>query len=76
MGMQFYKHYLAPRDGPGLPADEILRFGFGFSYTPFLDNTYAFNYPSVPITITRPKRRRLSSMQIEGDLPFRPGGQP
>ena len=31
----------------GLPPDEqtVIRAGFGISYTPFPDNTYAYNYP-------------------------------
>ena len=50
MGMQFYKHYLAPRVGlayrlRGGNYGTVLRAGSGFSYTPFPDNTYGYNYP-------------------------------
>jgi len=50
MGMNFYKHYLAPRVGLAYRLREgkygtVLRSGFGLSYTPFPDNTYAYNYP-------------------------------
>ena len=47
MGLNFYKHYLAPRVGLAyrLTNTTVLRSGFGLSYTSFPDNTYAFNYP-------------------------------
>ena len=50
LGMTFYKHYLAPRVGlayrlTGGKYGTVLRTGFGLSYTPFPDNTYAYNYP-------------------------------
>jgi hypothetical protein len=47
MGMNFYKHYLAPRVGLAYRLTEktVIRSGFGLSYTSFPDNTYAYNYP-------------------------------
>jgi hypothetical protein len=47
MGMNFNKHDFAPRVGLAyrLTNTTVLRTGFGLSYTPFPDNTYAYNYP-------------------------------
>jgi hypothetical protein len=50
MGMNYYKHYLAPRVGLAYRLTDgkyatVLRSGFGLSYTPFPDNTYAYNFP-------------------------------
>ena len=50
LGMHYYKHYFAPRIGLAYRLREgkygtVLRTGTGFSYTPFADNTYAYNYP-------------------------------
>jgi hypothetical protein len=50
LGMNFYKHYFAPRVGlayrlRGGNYGTVIRAGSGFSYTPFPDNTYAYNYP-------------------------------
>ena len=50
LGMNFYKRYLAPRTGLAYRLRQgnygtVLRSGFGISYTPFPDNTYAYNYP-------------------------------
>lgn len=50
MGMAFNKHYFAPRLGlayrlRGGKYGTVLRTGSGFSYTPFPDNSYAYNYP-------------------------------
>ncbi len=47
LGRKSYYHYFAPRFGTAYRLTEktVLRAGFGISYTPFPDNTYAFNYP-------------------------------
>ncbi len=50
LGMNFYKHYFAPRIGLAYRLREgkygtVVRTGSGFSYTTFPDNTYAYNYP-------------------------------
>jgi len=47
MGMRFNKHDIAPRVGLAyrLTNSTVLRSGFGLSYTPFPDNTYAYNFP-------------------------------
>jgi hypothetical protein len=47
LGRKTYYHYFAPRFGTAyrLTDKTVLRAGFGISYTPFPDNTYAFNYP-------------------------------
>jgi hypothetical protein len=47
LGMQTRYNYFAPRVGFAYRASEetVIRGGFGFSYTPFEDNTYAYNYP-------------------------------
>ena len=47
LGMKTYYHYFAPRAGIAYRLTEktVFRVGFGISYTPFPDNTYAYNYP-------------------------------
>jgi Carboxypeptidase regulatory-like domain len=47
LGMQTRYTYFAPRIGFAYRASEetVVRGGFGISYTPFEDNTYAYNYP-------------------------------
>jgi len=47
LGMQTRYKYFAPRTGLSyrVTDDTVVRAGFGFSYTPFPDNTYAYNYP-------------------------------
>jgi hypothetical protein len=47
LGMQTRYKYFAPRTGIAyrLTDKTVLRAGFGISYTPFPDNTYAYNYP-------------------------------
>ena len=47
LGMQTRYKYFAPRTGFSyrVTDDTVVRAGFGFSYTPFPDNTYAYNYP-------------------------------
>ena len=47
LGVKFHKNYFAPRTGIAYRLNEktVLRAGFGISYTPFPDNSYAYNYP-------------------------------
>jgi Carboxypeptidase regulatory-like domain len=47
LGMQTRYRYFAPRTGFSYRVTEntVIRGGFGISYTPFPDNTYAYNYP-------------------------------
>ena len=47
LGMQTRYGYFAPRTGFAyrVTEDTVIRGGFGISYTPFPDNTYAYNYP-------------------------------
>jgi hypothetical protein len=47
LGMVNHKKYFAPRVGLAyrLSPNTVIRTGFGMSYTPFPDNTYAYNYP-------------------------------
>jgi hypothetical protein len=47
LGMKTHYNYLAPRLGLAyrLTDKTVIRGGFGISYTPFPDNTYAYNYP-------------------------------
>ncbi len=47
LGMKTRYNYWAPRSGVAYRLNEqtVLRAGFGISYTPFPDNTYAYNYP-------------------------------
>ncbi|MBV8817990.1 MAG: TonB-dependent receptor [Acidobacteriaceae bacterium] len=47
LGMKTRYDYFAPRFGVAYRFNEktVLRTGFGMSYTPFPDNTYAYNYP-------------------------------
>jgi Carboxypeptidase regulatory-like domain len=47
LGMDTQYRYFAPRTGISyrVTNNTVLRAGFGISYTPFPDNTYAYNYP-------------------------------
>jgi hypothetical protein len=47
LGMETRYRYFAPRVGFAYRASEqtVVRGGFGISYMPFPDNTYAYNYP-------------------------------
>jgi hypothetical protein len=47
LGMKTQYKYFAPRTGFAyrVSNDTVIRGGFGISYTPFPDNTYAYNYP-------------------------------
>ena len=47
LGMKTHYNYFAPRIGLAyrLTDKTVIRAGFGTSYTPFPDNTYAYNYP-------------------------------
>jgi len=47
LGMQTQYKYFAPRTGFAyrIRPNTVIRGGFGVSYTPFMDNTYAYNYP-------------------------------
>ncbi|GGA79719.1 hypothetical protein GCM10011507_33660 [Edaphobacter acidisoli] len=47
LGLPTIYHYFAPRTGFAYRATDqiVLRGGFGISYMPFGDNTYAYNYP-------------------------------
>ncbi len=47
LGMKTRYNYFAPRVGIAYRLTEktVIRAGFGISYTPFPDNTYAYNYP-------------------------------
>lgn len=47
LGMQTRYSYFAPRTGFAFRATEntVVRGGYGISYTPFPDDSYAFNYP-------------------------------
>ena len=47
LGMKTRYKYFAPRVGAAYRLTEktVIRAGFGTSYTPFPDNTYAYNYP-------------------------------
>ncbi|MGH9583948.1 MAG: carboxypeptidase regulatory-like domain-containing protein, partial [Bryobacteraceae bacterium] len=47
LGMKTRYRYFAPRVGFAyrLTNSTVIRSGFGISYTPFPDNTYAYNYP-------------------------------
>ena len=47
LGMKMRWGYLAPRTGFAYRATDqtVIRGGFGFSYTPYPDNSYAYNYP-------------------------------
>ncbi|HKE20812.1 MAG TPA: TonB-dependent receptor [Bryobacteraceae bacterium] len=47
LGMKTHYNYFAPRVGMAyrLTDKTVVRAGFGTSYTPFPDNTYAYNYP-------------------------------
>ena len=47
LGMTTDYKYFAPRTGLSyrFRPSTVIRAGFGISYTPFMDNTYAYNYP-------------------------------
>jgi len=47
LGMETQYKYFAPRTGLSYRVNDatVIRMGFGMSYIPFTDNTYAYNYP-------------------------------
>ncbi len=47
LGVAYNKNYFAPRTGIAYRFNDktVFRSGFGISYTPFPDNSYAYNYP-------------------------------
>jgi hypothetical protein len=47
LGLKTHYDYFAPRTGFSFRATDntVIRGGFGISYAPFPDNTYAYNYP-------------------------------
>ena len=47
LGMKTEYRYFAPRTGFAYRVrnNTVVRGGLGISYTPFPDNTYAYNYP-------------------------------
>ncbi len=47
LGMETKYNYFAPRTGFSYRISDstVVRGGFGISYIPFTDNTYAYNYP-------------------------------
>ncbi|HEY2468521.1 MAG TPA: carboxypeptidase-like regulatory domain-containing protein [Terracidiphilus sp.] len=47
LGLETQYKYFAPRTGLSYRAHDatVIRMGFGMSYIPFTDNTYAYNYP-------------------------------
>ncbi|MGI4755568.1 MAG: TonB-dependent receptor domain-containing protein [Janthinobacterium lividum] len=47
LGLKTRYNYFAPRTGLSYRASDntVVRMGFGMSYLPFPDNTYAYNYP-------------------------------
>ncbi len=47
LGIKYHKTFFAPRIGLAYRLNEktVIRSGFGISYTPFPDNSYAYNYP-------------------------------
>ncbi len=47
LGVQTKYDYFAPRLGASYRVNDgtVVRLGFGMSYIPFTDNTYAYNYP-------------------------------
>lgn len=47
LGMETQYKYFAPRTGFSYRAHDatVIRMGFGMSYIPFTDNTYAYNFP-------------------------------
>ena len=64
LGLNTDYKYFAPRTGFSyrLSDDTVLRGGLGISYTPFTDNTYAYNYPI----------RANNSYQPAGSSPYTP----
>ncbi len=64
LGMQTRYGYFAPRTGFAyrVTDETVVRGGFGISYTPFPDNTYAYNYPI----------RANNSYQPAGTSPYTP----
>lgn len=47
MGRQFYASFFSPRVGASYRLNDktVIRAGYGFSYMPFPDNEYAYNFP-------------------------------
>ncbi len=81
LGLQTRYTYFAPRLGFAYRASEqtVIRGGFGISYTPFEDNTYAYNYPvraNNSYQQLNPYQPALLSDGYPGNLPGRfPGAR-
>ena len=75
LGMKTRYNYFAPRIGLAyrLTDKTVIRAGFGTSYTPFPDNTYAYNYPVRVQQLLQQRGRRIrdnaSSERPAGNLP-------
>ena len=86
LGMKTHYDYFAPRAGRVLTAltkKTVMRAGFGISYTPFEDNSYAYNTPDhrlqhlftrlEPVMVRRCIRVRYRPLSNwEFPRPFRP----
>ena len=79
LGMKTQYKYFAPRTGFAyrVSDDTVVRGGFGISYTPFPDNTYAYNYPIrannsyQPVGASGFHSRRSCRWRDSGDVPGR-----
>ena len=75
LGMKTRYNYFAPRVGLAYRLTEktVIRAGFGMSYTPFPDNTYAYNYPVRSNNFYHQRGQRLrrgaASQRSARDLP-------
>ena len=76
MGMQKNWKYFAPRLGISYRMNNatVIRAGFGVSYTPFPDNTYAYNFPvkqnnqyTTGASDLRARRHRQRPVLLHGD---------
>ena len=71
LGMVNRKKYFAPRIGSAYRYNEktVIRAGFGISYTPFPDNTYAYNYPIRQNNVYNPAISTYGPAVLPGGVP-------
>jgi hypothetical protein len=71
LGMKTHYDYFAPRLGASYRATNktVIRAGFGISYTPFEDNSYAYNTPIIGFNIYSPGGTGYGPALYPGSVP-------
>ncbi len=71
LGMKTHYDYFAPRLGASYRATSktVVRAGFGISYTPFEDNSYAYNTPIIGFNIYSPGGTGYGPALYPGSVP-------